>query len=54
MLVNGIDNGDWYGFVNWGFPIGIGIFSVICLMSFVLGVILEKVNRGYINSISSS
>jgi hypothetical protein len=47
MLVNGIESGDWYGFVNWGFYVGLGIFAGICLTSYILGVILRIANVRY-------
>lgn len=44
LFVNGIEKGDWYGFVNWGFAAGIGIFCVICLISIILGLLLRIIN----------
>ena len=38
ILINGKgewpDTNDFYGFLNWGWPVGIGIFIVITLLSF--------------------
>lgn len=51
ILINGVgvwpDTNDFYGFVNWGLPVGIGIFAVIltatwgiaCALRFVQGKI---------------
>lgn len=35
------DTNDWYGFLNWGIPVGIGIFIGICIMAFLLGLLLR-------------
>lgn len=49
ILVNGVgtwpDGNDWYGFVNWGLPIGLVIFLVITLMSFGIACLLRGLNR---------
>lgn len=50
LLINGIggpwpDTNDFYGFVNWGYPVGILIFAVITLVSFVLGLIFRAINN---------
>ncbi|MBR1797950.1 MAG: hypothetical protein IJ757_08095 [Clostridiales bacterium] len=49
ILVNGVgqwpDSNDWYGFVNWGLPIGIVIFAVIVLMSFGMSCLLRGFNK---------
>lgn len=37
----GLQTNDWYGFLNWGLPVGIGIFAAICLLSFLLGLALR-------------
>ena len=48
ILINGKgvypDTNDWYGFLNWGYPIGIGIFAAVVLMDFGMAVILRGVN----------
>ena len=48
ILINGIgewpDTNDWYGFLNWGFPIGIVIFAVIVLMDFGMAALLKALN----------
>lgn len=44
LFVSGVDKGDWYGFVNWGFATGIGIFCMICLISIILGLSLKIIN----------
>ncbi len=44
LFVNGFEQGDFYGFVNWGFGTGLGIFAVICLVSFGIGMVLRKIS----------
>lgn len=45
IIVNGKgeypDTNDWYGFLNWGIPIGIAIFIGICIMAFLLGLLFR-------------
>lgn len=47
--INGVgewpDSNDWYGFLNWGLPVGIGIFAVIVLVNFALACVLRKLNQ---------
>lgn len=35
---------DFYGFLLWGLPVGIGIFAVICAATFLIGLALRKCN----------
>lgn len=35
---------DWYGFLLWGWGVGIGIFAVICAVTFLTGVLLRYLN----------
>ena len=35
---------DFYGFVLWGLPVGLGIFAVICAATFLIGLALRKCN----------
>lgn len=48
ILINGVgqwpDTNDWYGFLNWGYPIGICIFAFIVLMNWLIAVILRLLN----------
>ena len=48
LLINGVgiwpDTNDWYGFVNWGLPVGIGIFAAIVLATWGLALLLRAVN----------
>ena len=39
------ETNDWYGFLNWGYPIGIAIFAVIVLMDFGMAVLLMALNQ---------
>jgi hypothetical protein len=53
ILINGVgvwpDTNDFYGFVNWGLPVGIGIFAGILLATWGIACALRaahiKVNR---------
>ena len=55
ILLNGKgeypDTNDWYGFLNWGYPVGIAIFAAIVLMGFAMAVLMRAVNNR-INKIS--
>ena len=48
ILINGIgvwpDTNDWYGFLNWGYPIGLCIFGFIVLMNWLMAVLLRLGN----------
>ena len=50
ILVNGIgtwpDTNDWYGFLNWGWGIGLVIFAVTVLLDFGIAVLLRAINNG--------
>ena len=54
ILINGIgewpDTNDWYGFLKWGYPVGIGIFAFIVFLNWGMACILRlinlRVNRG--------
>ncbi|MCR5212969.1 MAG: hypothetical protein K6E10_01005 [Eubacterium sp.] len=49
ILINGVgvwpDTNDWYGFVNWGLPVGIAIFSMILFMTWLIALILRFLNK---------
>ena len=49
LLVNGAGSGpdanDFYGFVHWGYPVGVGIFAGILLVSWAAGCLLRRGNR---------
>ena len=46
ILINGIgewpDRNDWYSFLIWGYPAGIVIFAVICLVTWLIGLLMRK------------
>ena len=48
ILINGIgewpDTNDWYGFLNWGLPVGMVIFAAIVLMDFGMAAVLRALN----------
>ena len=49
IIITGIgewpDTNDWYGFLNWGFPIGIAIFAAVVLMEFGIACLLRFLNN---------
>ncbi len=53
VIINGIgewpDTNDWYLFLAWGYPVGIGIFAVICIVTWLLGLAIRKLGRKRIN-----
>ena len=48
-IINGIgewpDTNDWYLFLTWGYPVGIFIFAVICVVTWLLGLAMRKLHR---------
>ncbi len=42
-ILNGVKGNDIYGFLNWGYPVGILIFAVICLVTWLVGLLLRLV-----------
>ncbi len=44
------DTNDWYGFLNWGLPVGLLIFAGIALISWLLGFALRKAAEGRLSS----
>ena len=49
ILINGIGGpwpytNDFYAFLSWGWPVGIGIFAVITLMAFAVACIFRAVS----------
>ncbi len=47
-FINGVEGNDIYGFLIWGYAVGILIFAVICLAAFIIGLILRLVNARFI------
>ena len=49
IVINGIgewpDTNDWYGFLNWGYPIGFAIFGFIILMNWGIACLLRILNK---------
>ena len=49
LLVNCVgewpDTNDWYGFVNWGLPVGLGIFAGIILSTWGMACVLRLLNN---------
>ena len=48
-LINGTgewpDTNDWYGFLNWGLPMGLIIFAGLCLITWLAGALIRVVNN---------
>ena len=46
IWINGIgewpDTNDWYLFLVWGYPIGMLIFAAICVIAWLLGLLMRK------------
>ena len=36
------DTNDWYSFLAWGYPVGIVIFVIICLVTWLIGFAMRK------------
>ena len=50
ILINGIggpwpDTNDFYGFLNWGWPVGIAIFTGIPLTAFVVACLFRAISN---------
>ncbi len=49
ILINGVgewpDTNDWYGYLNWGFPIGILIFIVTTIVTWALACLLRWISN---------
>ena len=49
VIINGVgewpDTNDWYLFLAWGYPVGILIFAVITITTWLLALLLRKVQR---------
>lgn len=50
-VINGIGqwphSNDWYGFLTWGYPIGVGIYFIILAVTYGIGFIIRKLNDLY-------
>ena len=49
ILIRGIgtwpDTNDWYGFLNWGWPVGIIIFLIIIIVTWLVSLALWLLNK---------
>ncbi|MBR6217621.1 MAG: hypothetical protein IKQ63_03775 [Eubacterium sp.] len=49
ILINGIgerpDTNDWYGFLNWGYPIGFVLFAFNVLMNWLMACLIRFLNK---------
>ena len=43
-FINGLAGNDIYGFLRWGYPIGLLIFVAICFVAFLIGMVLRFLN----------
>ncbi len=46
MLINGVSGNDFYGFLTWGTPAGIGIFAFLIAMTWGVSLLLRLPHRG--------
>ena len=50
-IINGIgewpDTNDCYLFLTWGYPVGVLIFAVICVVTWLLGLVMRKLTLGF-------
>ncbi|MBP5607879.1 MAG: hypothetical protein J6X66_06390 [Lachnospiraceae bacterium] len=44
-IINGKKGNDIYGFLNWGYPVGILIFGMICIATYLIGLLLIALNN---------
>ena len=55
ILINGVGEwpytNDWYGFLNWGWPVGIGIFAFVVLLNWGMACLLRFMNIKFDNLI---
>ncbi|MCR4586234.1 MAG: Pr6Pr family membrane protein [Lachnospiraceae bacterium] len=49
-LINGIRGNDIYGFLRWGYPVGLLIFAVICIVAYGVGCLLRIINAKLVMS----
>ncbi len=47
ILINGIPRNDWYGFMRWGYGVGSIIFIVILGVTYLIGLLLRKLNQHF-------
>ena len=49
--INGIgewpDTNDWYSFLRWGYPVGIAIFAIACVITWLIGLMMRKCNAAH-------
>ncbi|MBO4845097.1 MAG: hypothetical protein J5525_02205 [Lachnospiraceae bacterium] len=49
ILINGKgvwpNTNDWYGFLNWGWPVGLVIFAFIVIMDWMMACLLRFLNK---------
>lgn len=50
-IINGIgewpDTNDWYSFLRWGYPVGIAIFAIACVITWLIGLMMRKCNAAH-------
>ena len=45
IIIRGIPHNDWYGFMSWGYPVGTVIFALIVAVTYLIGLLLRKINE---------
>ena len=45
IIINGIRGNDWYGFLRWGYPVGAVVLVIIVLITYLIGLLLRKLNE---------
>lgn len=49
VYINGFgewpDYNDWYMFLTWGYPVGMLIFAIICVVTWLIGLAMRKLQR---------
>lgn len=49
VYINGFgewpDYNDWYMFLTWGYPVGMLIFAIACLATWLFGLAMRKLHR---------
>ena len=54
-IINGIGEwpftNDWYGFLTWGYPIGIMFYTIILFVVFLIGFAIRKIKERHIMAV---
>ena len=44
IMLNGIQNNDWYAFLSWGYPVGIAILAFSCIITWLMALIMTRIS----------